>query len=63
MSIHVKLLEVQGRGSPANIVTAGEDVRFDEWNAIYRAVVMVLMEDFNRSVYGFFCRYVYPFED
>jgi hypothetical protein len=63
MSIHVKLLEVRGRESPAIIVTADGEIRFVGRRAIYKAKVLILKKGFDSSIYSFFCRYVYPFEN
>jgi hypothetical protein len=56
-------LEVRGRESPAIIVTADGEIRFVGRRAIYKAKVLILKKGFDSSIYSFFCRYVYPFEN
>jgi hypothetical protein len=63
MSVHVEFVEVQGRGTPAIIVTADRCVRLGESKAIFRAVVVVIMEGFYGAINSFVCRYVEPFKN
>jgi hypothetical protein len=63
MSVHVELVEVQGRGTLAIIFTTDRGVRLGESKAIFRAVVVVIMEGFYGAINSFVCRYVEPFKN
>jgi hypothetical protein len=63
MCVHIEFMEVQGRGTPSIIVTADRGVQLGESKAIFRAVVVVIMEGFYGAINGFVCRYVEPFKN